>query len=128
MSTGTVTVAPATPLAEAAARMKERCVGSLLVVEQGRPIGILTERDLLRAVAEGAEVAEAPCAGYMTCNPATVPVDASLSEAAEKMVARGIRHLPVVSAEGRLLGMLSIRDVVSERVATTHAHRAREPW
>src|SRR5215472_11337293 len=90
MTEATVTDSTTDTLRSAAERMWRQQTGSLLVMENGRLAGILTERDLLRAVALGAD-------------PATATVD-------EAMATRWIRHLPV-EENGRLVGMVSMRDV-----------------
>jgi CBS domain-containing protein len=84
--------------------------GSLLVVDDDRLTGIITERDVLRAVALGVDLGAATVNEAMTVEVFTVPPDMSLREAAREMAARWIRHLPVVE-EGRLLGVVSMRDV-----------------
>jgi CBS domain-containing protein len=84
--------------------------GSLLVVDDDRLTGIITERDVLRAVALGVDLGAATVDEAMTVEVFTVPPDMSLREAAREMAARWIRHLPVVE-EGRLLGVVSMRDV-----------------
>ena len=105
-----VTVAPDELLGSAAARMAERKVGAALILDGNRLIGILSERDVLRAVAAGgAEVA--PVSAWMTANPETIEPDDSLDQAAALMIHGGFRHLPVVDG-GRAVGILSIRDLV----------------
>jgi CBS domain-containing protein len=110
MSTGLLTVEPELGLVEAAKQMNERNVGAVLVVEDGRVAGILTERDILHAVGagrlEGAEVA-----GWMTRHPETVEPDDSAALAASMMIHGGFRHLPVCEG-GRPLGIVSIRDLM----------------
>jgi CBS domain-containing protein len=84
--------------------------GSLLVTEAGQIVGIITERDLLRAVALGADPERTTVDEAMTAEVYTVPPDTQLQEAARAMAARWIRHLPVVEG-GQLLGVVSMRDV-----------------
>jgi signal-transduction protein with cAMP-binding, CBS, and nucleotidyltransferase domain len=79
-------------------------------VDDDRLTGIITERDVLRAVALGVDLGAATVDEAMTVEVFTVPPDMSLREAAREMAARWIRHLPVVE-EGRLLGVVSMRDV-----------------
>jgi CBS domain-containing protein len=95
---------------DAAALMRARGVGSLVVVEAGRPTGILTSRDLVAALADGAgsqRVAE-----RMTREPFSLPAHALAYEAALAMIARRIRHV-LVTDEGRLVGVVSERDLFS---------------
>lgn len=94
-----------------AGRMHSAGVGAVLVVdEEGRLLGVFTERDLLRLVAEGGSL-DGPVEAHMTSNPAVARPDTPLMEAGELMVRLGVRHLPVVDEEGRPVGILSLRDV-----------------
>ena len=100
---------PATSLVDAARRMHERRVGAAVVSERDRLVGIVTERDILRAVATGAiggSVADA-----MTHGPDTIGPDESAGQAAALMIHGGFRHLPVMHGS-TVVGMLSIRDLV----------------
>ena len=109
MSGDLLAVDPETRLQDAAARMHERRVGAVVVLEAERLVGILTERDVLRAVATGSvggSVAQA-----MTRSPETVEVDESAGQAAALMIHGGFRHLPVVQGTA-VVGMISIRDLV----------------
>ena len=109
MSGDLLSVEPETRLQDAAARMHERRVGAVVVLEAERLVGILTERDVLRAVATGSvggSVAQA-----MTRSPETVEVDESAGQAAALMIHGGFRHLPVVQGT-TVVGMISIRDLV----------------
>jgi CBS domain-containing protein len=100
---------PGTSLVEAARRMHERRVGAVVVTEGERLVGIVTERDVLRAVATGA--IDGTVADAMTHGPDTVGPDESAGHAAALMIHGGFRHLPVVDG-GDVVGMLSIRDLV----------------
>jgi CBS domain-containing protein len=104
-------VAPEDTLGQAAEAMVERGVGSAVVSDYGRLIGILTERDLLRAVAGRTHSSEARVREWMTADPVTATVSTDLAEAARTMLDQGFRHLPVVDDE-RAIGIVSIRDVV----------------
>jgi CBS domain-containing protein len=100
---------PATSLVDAARRMHERRVGAVVVLDGQRLVGIVTERDVLRAVATGAiggSVSDA-----MTHGPDTIGPDESAGQAAALMIHGGFRHLPVVDGND-VVGMLSIRDLV----------------
>jgi CBS domain-containing protein len=110
MTEAAVTESATDTLRSAAERMWREQTGSLLVVDEGRLAGIITERDLLRAVALGADLATATIDEAMTTEVFTVPPDMPLRDAAREMAARWIRHLPVVDGE-QLLGMVSMRDV-----------------
>jgi len=106
-----VTVEQTTPIAEIARQMSNQRVGSAIVVEDGTLVGILTERDIVRVVAEGADPEKTPAADYMSRQVATIQADEVMAEAARVMIAEQIRHLPVVENE-QLLGVLSIRNIV----------------
>ena len=98
-----------TTLTEAAAQMTRRHVGSALVLRDERLVGIITERDVLRAVATG-DVSSSVGA-WMTRNPETVDADESAQQAAVVMIHGGFRHLPVL-VEGVPVGIVSIRDLM----------------
>jgi CBS domain-containing protein len=102
-------VAPETSLLDAARRMHERRVGAVVVLDGERLVGILTERDVLRAVATdrvAGRVAES-----MTHHPDTIDAEEPAGQAAAIMIHGGFRHLPVVEGE-TVVGMISIRDLV----------------
>lgn len=110
MTEASVTDAAADTLRAAAERMWHQQTGSLLVTDDGRLTGIITERDVLRAVALGADPEHSTVDEFMTAEVFTVPPDMPLQEAAREMAVRWIRHLPVVK-DGRLAGVVSMRDV-----------------
>jgi CBS domain-containing protein len=110
MTGAAVTDSATDTLRSAAERMWREQTGSLLVMDGGRLAGIITERDLLRAVALGADLATATVDEAMTTEVFTVPPDMPLRDAAREMAVRWIRHLPVVDS-GQLLGVISMRDV-----------------
>jgi CBS domain-containing protein len=91
--------------------MVERGVGSVVVSDFGRLIGILTERDLLRAVADRIHSSEARVREWMTAQPITVAPATTAREAARIMLDNGFRHLPVVEGDS-ILGIVSLRDVL----------------
>ena len=100
---------PGTSLLDAAKRMHERRVGAVVVTEGDRLVGIVTERDILRAVAT--EAIDGSVGDAMTHGPDTIGPDESVGHAAALMIHGGFRHLPVVEG-GDVVGMLSIRDLV----------------
>ena len=110
MSRQLLTVDAATPLKKAAEQMHERNVGAALVLTNERLSGILTERDILRAVAAGT-VEGTNVAAWMTRDPETVDSSEPTGRAAAIMIHGGFRHLPVVD-EGKPVGIVSIRDLM----------------
>jgi len=110
MSTELLTVAPDETVAEVAKRMVSKDVGAVLVYEDERLSGILTERDILRAVADGLDDATL-VRDRMTANPETLDADDTTEHAAVLMIHGGFRHLPVVE-QGDVVGVLSIRDLM----------------
>jgi CBS domain-containing protein len=110
MTTDVVTVAPEDTLGEAAAKMTEKGIGAVVVSDFGRMIGILSERDIMRAVADRIHSSEARVREWMTADPITATTETSVEEAGRTMLENGFRHLPVVDGE-RAIGMISIRDV-----------------
>jgi CBS domain-containing protein len=103
-------VGPETTLGAAAAVLIARSIGALAVVDGRRLVGIVTDRDLVRAVSAGADVEE-PVSDWMTDGPDTVSPDVSVSEAADWLLETGYRHLPVAVGE-EILGIVDIRDVL----------------
>jgi CBS domain-containing protein len=106
----------------AADRMSWHQVGALPILEGQRLVGIITERDLTAALAEGADPLTTPVSDCMTPAPEVLRPDSELADAAHLMLDLGIRHLPVVRG-GRLVGVLSMRDVLD----ADHP-RQRGPW
>ena|SRR5947209_3136601 len=104
-------------LPEAAARMVARSVGAAIILEGERLVGILTERDVLRAVASGRD-AESTVEEWMTRHPETIEPADSTDHAAALMIHGGFRHLPVVE-DDRVVGIVSIRDLVRIALADT---------
>jgi CBS domain-containing protein len=110
-SSAVVAVGPAQSLREATQLMAKHRVGSAVVQDAEQLIGILTERDVLNAVASGEVPDEVSVQDIMTADVVTVGPDWDLVEAAGEMARRRIRHL-VVYEGGQLLGVLSVRDVL----------------
>jgi citrate synthase len=111
MSRPVVTALPDESVAAAASRMNERKVGSVVVVDGTRPVGILTERDVLRGAAGGTPPTDLKVGELMTPDPDAVAPDVSVHEAFASLNDRRYRHLPVVEGE-ELVGIVSMRDLV----------------
>ncbi len=108
-----IEVAPEDTLGEVAERMTAVNVGAVVVKDYGRLIGILTERDLLKAMAARVHTSEARVRQWMTENPVTASAEMEVEEAAQVMLDNGFRHLPVVDDDGQVTGVVSLRRVVA---------------
>lgn len=113
MTAAAVSDAPDDTLAEASAKMWQQQTGSLLVMEADALIGIVTERDVLKVVAEGREPTAVKLREVMTKDVVTVGPDLQLNEAARIMFDHWFRHLPVVGGDGNVLGIISLRDLLT---------------
>jgi len=111
-----ISATPGDSVAEAARVLTERHIGALVVLEGERLAGILSERDIVRALArQGPGCLEGPVSALMTAKVVTCTLGHSIAEVMEMMTNSRIRHLPVVD-KGRLAGMVSIGDVVKWRL------------
>jgi CBS domain-containing protein len=110
MTREVLSVAPEDTLGETATKMVDRGVGSVVVSDFGRLIGILTERDMLRAMADRTHPSQARVREWRTQEPVTATEDMEAAEAARIMLDNNFRHLPVVEG-ARAVGVVSIRDV-----------------
>jgi CBS domain-containing protein len=109
MSRKLLTAAAEDALVDAAHRMAERRVGAILVTRNDALVGILTERDIMRAV--GQNRINGTVGDWMTRDPITVDSHATHGEAAMMMIHGGFRHVPIVD-DGKLVGVVSIRDLL----------------
>jgi signal-transduction protein with cAMP-binding, CBS, and nucleotidyltransferase domain len=112
MKVPVVTIEPGRSVREAAQLMQDNVIGSVVVQESGRAVGIMTERDVLRAVAEGRDVEQTTVDDLMTKNLVSGGPNWDVVVAASVMTAHRIRHL-VIQEQERVLGVLSLRDVLS---------------
>jgi CBS domain-containing protein len=110
MSKPSCFVDPETTLAEATTIMGEQRVGSALVMEGDHLEGILTERDIVRAMSTAHDAPARPVIEWMTKRPTTMPPDTPVREALRTMVEGGFRHLPITEADA-VVGVLSMRDI-----------------
>lgn len=111
VDTPTASIAPTATLHQLAVMLDRECVGALMVMPDERPAGLVSERDLARAVATDRCLDEVWVGEVMTDELTTIDVDATIAEAADAMLTDGVRHLPVVDGGG-LVGVVSIRDVL----------------
>ena len=111
-----VTVAPELSLAEVASILSQKGIGAVVVVEGGAIRGIISERDIVRALAKhGAEALRKLAVDCMTARVITCRPEETIHDVMQKMTSGRFRHLPVVQ-EGRLAGIVSIGDVVKRRI------------
>jgi len=110
MSKPSCFVDPETTLAEATTMMGEQRVGSALILEGERLTGILTERDIVRAMSTAHDAPMRPVIEWMTKRPTTTTPGTPVREALRVMVEGGFRHLPVTDGEA-VVGILSMRDI-----------------
>ena len=111
MSRHVLSAAPEDTLGELAERLAEADAGSALVVEYGRLTGILTSRDVVRAVADRAHPSEARVRDWMSPAPVTAEPELPADEAARLMLNGGFHHLPVTE-DNRPVGVVGLRAVV----------------
>jgi citrate synthase len=110
MSRPVVTATSSGTIADAAELMRAQKVGSVVVVDGSRPVGILTERDLVRLAADGADTSAA-VSTWMTPDPDTVAPHEEVTRAFANLAEHGYRHIPVVD-DGSLVGIVSMRDLM----------------
>ena len=93
--------------------MIEKKVGAVLVVAEGRAVGIFTERDVLQRVAISGIDRGLPVSQVMTRDPEVLSLDDGIAFALNRMIARGFRHVPIVDRADRPVAVLSVREVVA---------------
>ena len=107
-----LTVEKQDSLLDAAVWMMERGVGSAVVITDGKPTGVITDRDALRAIAQGLNAEDVPVGKFVNRKMTQASPDTELIEAARLMREKGFRHLVVVDDDGDLVGVFSMRDLV----------------
>ena len=120
-----LTVEKRDSLLDACVWMMERGVGSAVVLTDGKPTGVITDRDALRAIAQGLNAEDVTVGQFVNRKLTKAPADLEVTEAARLMREKGFRHLVVVDAEESLIGVFSMRDLVvgllQERTERTQA-------
>ena len=108
-----VTARPDDSVADVAKLMRTRNVGAVVVVDDGSPVGLLTDRDItVDVVARGREPASTLVRSVMRTRPAVIRDEASAFDAARAFARKGVRRLPVVDRAGRLVGIIALDDIV----------------
>lgn len=107
-------IQPTQSVAEAAEKMRDQHVGALVVVQEDlRPVGMLTDRDIVtRVVAERKDATQLSASDVMSRQPAVAQVDDSLDQTLFAFKKQGVRRLPIVDGQGRVVGLVSIDDVL----------------
>src|SRR3954451_25193330 len=109
-----LTVGPPTPVRDVLRMMADNRVGCVLVAEQGKTVGIFTERDALLKLGEKAgELSSRPISEFMTAKVESLPPTAKIAFAVHRMDMGGYRHVPVVDDQNRTVGIFSVRDILS---------------
>lgn len=118
-----ISISPDCTMLETAKVLRENKIGAILVCEEGgKMCGVISERDIVIAIARsGGEILDRKVCDYMTTGVYTCKPADSIKNVMEIMSGRRIRHLPVVGEEGKIVGMVSIGDVVKERINETEA-------
>ena len=113
---GFISVPPEARITTVISILAERCIGAVMVVDSGRLVGVLSERDIVRSLAEHAqETLDMTAAALMTPNPTTGTPETTVEEAMEVMTNGHFRHVPIME-NGALIGLVSIGDVVKARI------------
>ena len=114
-----ISVGPSATVHEAACVMTRAGCGSILILDaSGQMLGILTERDLMtRVMAKALDPAKTTVSEVMTRHPRCAPPEMKVADAVLIMIERGFRHLPVVTAQGKILGVFSVRDTLPREVS-----------
>jgi signal-transduction protein with cAMP-binding, CBS, and nucleotidyltransferase domain len=107
-----VIVSPETPLRKVADVMADNGIGAVIVGTANNALGIISERDIVAALASGADPDQARAAEAMSAHVVSVRPTDTVYDAAVDMLDLGIRHVPVVDEQGQVLGMVSVRDLL----------------
>ena len=118
-----VSIEPTSTMLETAKVLRENKIGAILVCDKdGKMCGVISERDIVIAIARsGAPILDKAVGDFMTTGVYTCKAEDTIKQVMEVMTSRRIRHLPVVGAGGTIVGMISIGDVVKERMSETEA-------
>lgn len=107
-----VEIGPEGTVSDAIALMQRNRVGCVVVTEHAKPVGIFTERDVLRKVLSGDLSPQTPIADVMTSPPEVIQEGVTVASVVRRMHGGGFRHMPVVDASNRLVGVVSVKRIV----------------
>jgi len=108
-----ITIEPSIPVRDVLRMMVDQNIGCLIVAENGTPVGIFSERDaLMKLNVEASKLGDQPVSEFMTRSPQTLEANAKLVFALQRMDVGGYRHLPIVDDDGKLTGIISVRDIL----------------
>ncbi|MFB6089912.1 MAG: CBS domain-containing protein [Halobellus sp.] len=113
MSSPVHTVSPDALVEDAARKMLDEEIGSVVVVEEGQPVGILTNTDFVKIVAERQPKDRTPVSEYMSDTAVTTTAQVPIAQIAESMIDHGIHHVPVVDDDGAVIGMVTTTDLAA---------------
>lgn len=112
VATDVVTAERDTPVVTVVAEMAERDVGSVVIVDDERPVGIVTDRDIALALEDTPDLTDRSIEDFVTSEPATGTVDMTVFEVVRRLDAEGVRRLPIVDDDGALQGIITLDDVL----------------
>lgn len=113
-----VTASPNTSIMAIIGLMKDRNIGSVVIIEKKKPVGIITDRDIiLRVIADGKDLSKIKVKDVMTKKPVVLPDDIGLFEALKQMEGKKFRRFPIVDAKGHLKGIITVDDLMSHLIS-----------
>jgi CBS domain-containing protein len=119
-----VTIAPQAAIAELVELLAQHRIGAVVVSADGKSIdGIVSERDVVRAMQRGNDIVNDPVASIMTSQVYCAPPEANVDQVMHVMTERRVRHIPMIDESGGLIGIVSIGDVVKSRLSELEGER-----
>ena len=108
-----IAISAQTPVRDVLRMLVDRGIGCLIVADEGKPVGIFSERDaLVKLNTNAASLGDRPVSEFMTTAPETLEIGAKVAFAVQRMEVGGYRHLPIVGDAGELTGIISVRDIL----------------
>lgn len=115
MSKNVKTVEPSATVVEASEVMKKHRIGGLVIVDAEKPVGIITERDIVYKIVVGKKSLDTKVEEIMSKDLRTISEDRDIDDAAKIMAAHLIRRLPVVDDDGKLVGIIAVKDIMKAK-------------